>query len=371
MNEATQDLIDLLARRDDPEAVRALLAAGADPNDRVADDTALLTGVEYDRVRSVQAMLSAGADACQIIETEWTAPSPWAIIKTRPFHPISYLLAPLIWLSTRGVPAPDGPLIKRLEQSCHSPDMARLLVRYGADPTKFDEGCRPAAMGADKIARQTISAQMFTQTSAPRPGRENPERCDTPFCIEQIRTGRSGWVAQHEIMGDAATREIGDEPVWSFQRFGQSATRLTDGRLVLIAGEHEDFYDPDFHIYNDVVVLDGQGGVELYLYPKLYFPPTDFHTATLDGNVIWIVGSLGYRDRRDPSRTQVLRLDLTDMSVAPVQTTGEVPPWLSHHSAEMHGREIFCGGGKVEPDHQDNPHRYALNVDTGKWRRLT
>ena len=45
-----------------------------------------------------------------------------------------------------------------------------------------------------------------------------------------------------------------DGPVWCFSRFGTSLTELPDGRFVQIGGEHEDFYDPDFCIYNDVTV---------------------------------------------------------------------------------------------------------------------
>ncbi len=53
-------------------------------------------------------------------------------------------------------------------------------------------------------------------------------------------------------------------PVWTFDRMGQTRTELPDGRLVCVAGEHEDYYDPDFHIYNDVVVFAPGGGVEVY-----------------------------------------------------------------------------------------------------------
>jgi hypothetical protein len=31
-----------------------------------------------------------------------------------------------------------------------------------------------------------------------------------------------------------------------------------------IGGEHEDYYDPDVHIYNDVVVLGPGGEIEIY-----------------------------------------------------------------------------------------------------------
>jgi hypothetical protein len=70
-------------------------------------------------------------------------------------------------------------------------------------------------------------------------------------------------------------------PGWCFDRFGQSETLLPDGRTVLVAGEHEDFYDSDFFIYNDVVVVEKTGEISIFGYPVDVFPPTDFHSATL------------------------------------------------------------------------------------------
>ena len=43
-----------------------------------------------------------------------------------------------------------------------------------------------------------------------------------------------------------------------------------------MGGEHEDFYDPDFCIYNDVVVYDGHGDFTIYGYPKEVFPSHGF-----------------------------------------------------------------------------------------------
>jgi hypothetical protein len=60
-------------------------------------------------------------------------------------------------------------------------------------------------------------------------------------------------------------------------------------------GEHEDHYDPDFFIHNDVVVRTPDGEVAIYGYPTEVFLPTDFHTATLLPASIVLIGSLGYR----------------------------------------------------------------------------
>ena len=66
-----------------------------------------------------------------------------------------------------------------------------------------------------------------------------------------VRCRVSAYWANEEFNGPSSF-EAG--PCWCFRRFGQSKTELPDGRVVLIGGEHEDSYDPDFYIYNDVVV---------------------------------------------------------------------------------------------------------------------
>lgn len=67
--------------------------------------------------------------------------------------------------------------------------------------------------------------------------------------------------------------------VWPGYRFGGTETELRDGRRVFIAGEHEDYYDPDFCIYNDVIVEDKSGKERIFTYPPEVFPPTDGHVA--------------------------------------------------------------------------------------------
>ena len=76
-------------------------------------------------------------------------------------------------------------------------------------------------------------------------------------------------------------------------RFGQTLTRLPDGTVVEIGGEHEDSYDRDFCIYNDVFVHGSDGSIAILGYPEATFPPTDFHTATYIGNWIYIIGGHG------------------------------------------------------------------------------
>jgi hypothetical protein len=168
-------------------------------------------------------------------------------------------------------------------------------------------------------------------------------------------------------------------PGWCFDRFGQSSTTLPDGRTILIAGEHEDYYDPDFNIYNDVVIQHPDGKIDIYGYPVDAFPCTDFHTATSIGNRIIIIGNLGYPDQRKPGTTQVLILNLATLSISSVQTCGSSPGWIHRHNATLEESEdsILVRGGKIAPEGGENLllveniDDWRLHVAGWRWERLT
>ena len=80
-------------------------------------------------------------------------------------------------------------------------------------------------------------------------GTANPSLMDKPFWKYMVRHGGDAYSARMSFV-QGGDPYVDDEPVWSFQHFGATRTKLPDGRIVCIAGEHEDFYDPDFYIYN-------------------------------------------------------------------------------------------------------------------------
>lgn len=219
--------------------------------------------------------------------------------------------------------------------------------------------------------------------SRPRYG-ELPER-ELKFWEYMIRQRRTAsWARQQFGIGggsagsDSAQRERPDGPVWCFTRFGRSVTQLSDGSLVYIGGEHEDFYDFDFCIYNDVVVEDTSGNITIRGYAKEVFPPTDFHTAALVGDEIWIIGSAGYEDLRRAGETQVMRLDCWRFGMTAVETDGDLPGWIFGHTAEVDlvRREISIRGGKIWKEsakgHSTRPNSdtFVLSLDALTWRRL-
>ncbi|CAN5677929.1 hypothetical protein BH11ARM2_BH11ARM2_20940 [soil metagenome] len=132
-------------------------------------------------------------------------------------------------------------------------------------------------------------------------------------------------------------------------------------------------------IYNDVIVRDMRGGVWIYGYPKEVFPPTDFHTATMFGDgsyedVIFVIGGLGYPADREPWRTPVYRLRLSDLIMQPLDTKGEEPGWIfKHQASHTDGKIEIVGGEKIDVSGRtsENKDRYQLNLLTLEWKRIS
>ncbi len=253
----------------------------------------------------------------------------------------------------------------------------------------------------DKAIAAEIGEQTYHAQKTPRFGNRNPEIMDVAFWTLMVRRRWSATSARYQFdrlfqqhMAEFSEQhKQGIDPrqmslphydygpaVWSFDRFGMSHTRLPDGRVLFIAGEHEDFYDVDFYIYNDVIAFDPDLHITIYGYPPEIFPPTDFHSATvIDNATVYIIGSLGYSNSRRPGETPVYRLNCEDMRMEALSPGGEQPGWISRHSAtylpeqnaiQVDGGEIFTG----LPGHHSmhaNMQRFWLDVNTLTWTRST
>jgi ankyrin repeat protein len=252
--------------------------------------------------------------------------------------------------------------------------VALRLLAAGADPARLTREARREIIGFDAETTaefRLVSLDEYSKGRYRRFGHSNPELTNDPFWIAMIRSGVNAWSATRYFKDHASAP---DKPVWCADRFGQSLTLLPDGRMVEIGGEHEDGYDPDFSIYNDVFVYDGRGGIQIYSYQKNDFPPTDFHTATLAGQYIYIIGSLGYDDARKYGITPVYRLSLDDFHIEAMSTTGDMPGWIYDHRASLkEGSRIHITGGKVcaieggKELHSPNTKEYVLDLESMVW----
>jgi len=257
--------------------------------------------------------------------------------------------------------------------SVQTREIALRLLDAGADPGQLSFEGRRAILGLDPQPDESLfDATPEDYRVAPTAcwGDHNPELMDQPFWQAMIRSGISAYEGAQLAGG---TRD--DSPVWCAQRFGQSLTLLPDGRAIQIGGEHEDYYDSDFCIYNDVFVHHPDGRIEIFCYPEDVFPPTDFHTAALIGDSIYIIGGLGYQGSRQFGETPVYRLDTNTLQIQRIETTGESPGWISRHRAVLASpHEIRIWAGKIAAEvggtesYDDNQRACVFDVTRRQWR---
>lgn len=229
--------------------------------------------------------------------------------------------------------------------------------------------------------------ETFLSLRARKFGAANPQRVHNVYWEYMVRAGDYpyGVRTQLEAPRDYACG-MEPDPDWCFQRFGTTRTPLPDGRVLYIAGEHEDWYDPDFCIYNDLIVIDPargesfvsptEGRVELYTFPRELFPPTDFHTATLVGDWIYLIGNLGYSEDRHVGVTPVYRLHARTYQIERVITTGTVPGWIHNHhavyDAALHAIAIRGGERIDSPDKKSVRQNgfFRLHLSEHRWERV-
>jgi hypothetical protein len=231
---------------------------------------------------------------------------------------------------------------------------------------------------ADRLRKEEAPPAMsnleFLEWRSPREAGENPTRLDNPLWRWLVRTQWNAYQA-NELMSGPSSFDCG--PMWSFDRFGMSRTELEDGRVFYIGGEHEDNYDPDFYIYNDVTVIQPNGEISLVGYPRDVFPPTDFHSATRVGGSIYIIGRLGYPNSRAVGATPIYRLSLDSLRMEAVDATGQNPGWIGGHSALLmsDGHTILVKGGRIWLGHvvapRENINSWAFDTRILEWRLVT
>lgn len=262
-------------------------------------------------------------------------------------------------------------------------NIIQLLVKEGADIGNINDDMR---FHLRQIRKENLSIQIqelkqedYFIGKFRKFGKMNPEVMDFEFWRAMIRNGAPAYQARRlfsDTFPDTFSSQYA-QPIWCYDRFGRSITLLPDGRIVEIGGEHEDYYDSDFCIYNDVVVFNGKGDFTILGYPEAVFPPTDFHTATLVDNYIYIIGSLGYMNKRLYGETPVYRLSIRNFEIEKIHTKGENPGWISdHHAMLTSNHTIKISGGKTgimthdRPELIKNEEVFELDLTSFHWTKV-
>lgn len=249
----------------------------------------------------------------------------------------------------------------------------RLLAQAGENIGDISTEMKRKLLGLEAGDSLNVSQSQYLSGRHPRFGKSNPEVMQIPFWNEMVRSGICAYFAKVQF-GDTGEK---DGPIWCFDRFGKSFTELPDGRFIQIGGEHEDHYDPDFCIYNDVIVHDHSGNFKIMGYPKDVFPPTDFHSATHVDGSIYIIGGLGYHGSRLFGTTPVYRLNCRTWKIEAIRSSGENPGWIYDHKASsVDSNVIVVSSGKIcqeidgNEQHLENKETFKLDLSNMKWNRI-
>ncbi len=362
----TPFLLALATGRTEIAVMLADAGANQDAKDR-AGRSALFHAVASRRTEPVQWLLSGGVDV-DVVDDGGNTVLADAVENDD---------LPMVDLLLVGGADPNHPQLGfSALASSRSREVASRLLGAGADPAELGYEVQRLFTGKSRRsgnqALEELQLEDFERDRTRRFGAFNPELMQVPFWLAMISSGVSGFEGVTHF-GMESDRE---RPVWCAQRFGQSMTLLPDGRVVQVGGEHEDGYDPDFCIYNDVFVHDTDGTVSIFGYPKEVFPPTDFHTATLVGERILLIGSLAYADERAYGSTPVYGLDTRTWQIEHFPTSGDAPGWIYKHRACLRGdHEIVVTGGTIlsfldgKEQSETNQGTFVLDMIEWRWRR--
>ena len=194
------------------------------------------------------------------------------------------------------------------------------------------------ALNVDQSHQLLKSYQQFKH---PKFGKTNPHKLSNPYWQWVINHQLSAWQIGNIIVDNAvAENRFDSSPLWGFERMGQTVTKLADGRM------------------------------EIYGYPRAVFPPTDFHTAILVGDYIYLIGSIGYVDERRYSHTPVYRLNIYTLKIDEMAARNSMG-WIYKHKAVLKDNRIVVTGGQymldVDSPIMDNLDTWELNLNTLIW----
>lgn len=235
-----------------------------------------------------------------------------------------------------------------------------------------------------------VSPEEFLRAAVRRFGRMNPDLSHEPFWQAMVATHSDPFDARTELVTESWTLSFREKlmrrfgltsepsqlsPIWSNVRRGQSTTWLASGRVIQIGGTFGHEYSTDYCVYNDVIVHEAGKPARVFLYPCDVFPPTDFHTATVVGDWIYVIGALGYLTDRDPETCPIYRIHVLTMHIEKVTPTGDDPGRMfCHEAVRLEGNRILVRQGKLSthqpPFNQSCPPR-IFDPNRHAWLPVT
>lgn len=164
-------------------------------------------------------------------------------------------------------------------------------------------------------------------------------------------------------------------PAWTFNRVGASETALPNGQILWAGGRHGEPGDPNYYVYNDLVVKKPEGEFSVLGYPEAIFPPIHSHSATLVSNYILLIGGLGGPESEPSETTRIQAIRIEKFGLHPWSGVGPGPGAIYGHTAKLSDNKLWIevsGGFIQSPDGSSTPNskRWRLDLDTLYWTEL-
>ena len=270
-----------------------------------------------------------------------------------------------------------------------NPEIVAALMEAGANFNHLRRTMRAVVLGYRTLEdpvyltlTPTYSREDFKKYKCAQFGKSNPELATNSYWQTMVRCS----CEPESVLGGNQKHR----PRWTYHRAFSAGpiTPLPDGRYVEIGGTYIAYAGSRNNwTYNDVIVHDGKGDCDIYIYPREAFPPLYGHTATLVNQHIYIIGedtaSENESDIKLSDYIQVFRLDMATMKIERIETSGDIPGRIAEHDACYDGESKITiqkvdyvdnskkHQGRYERANYGNEHRYTLCLKSMQWRKPT
>ena len=257
--------------KDNMDMLKLLLSNGFHHEQRcIHDDTPLMVAAKHGAMKCLKALVAMGAD----ISAENNNPDART----------------MYW---EDLYDEDESVNITAIKYAKNPEIVAALMEAGANFNHVRRTMRAVVLGYRTLedpvfltkAKPEFSSEDLEKYKSPLYGKTNPELATNSYWQAMVKC--SWWPRQI-----TKTYNIDkSKPVWTYYRNCSAGTviPLPDGRYIEIGGRYfECDGSPNNWTYNDVIVHNGKGNCDIYIYPEEVFPPGGYRTATLDGQHIHI-----------------------------------------------------------------------------------
>ena len=418
--------------KDNADMLELLLDNGLHHEQRnLMGNTPLIVAAREGAIKCLKALIARGAD----VSAESTSPeakSIISIVSPESTNPDTEIMI------NRTSNNNDEHIYRTAMKVASNPEIVTALMKAGADINHTKRSMLAEILGyhtLDESAEPEFSRKDLEKYISARYGKTNPELATNSYWQAMIECNWEPWKIAHTYNID----KFKYSPLWTYNRnfSGGSIIPLPGGRYVEIGGTYFEYaaslssriyndvqehapgaWKPDQSctsnwsynnsvlthsirigepnkswtsnwVYNDVIVHDGMGNCDIYIYPREVFPPLYDHTATLVNQHIYIIGNSCAEDKGFllDNHTQVLRLDIATMKIERIETRGDIPGQAGKYYAfhndksklsiqkmdyvdntEEYTRRYGIHRRYTRINHK-NKHRYTLCLESMQWEK--